>query len=52
MAAVTIQSDFGTQEKEIWHRFHIFPICHEVIGPDAMILVSWKLSFKPVFSHL
>ena len=25
-------------------------ICHEVMGPDAMILVSWMLSFKPVFS--
>ena len=32
--------------------FHIFPICHVVIGPDATILVSSKLSFKPVFSHL
>ena len=21
-------------------------VCHEVKGPDAMILVSWKLSFK------
>ena len=26
-------------------------ICHEVIGPDAMILVFWILSFKPTFSH-
>ena len=26
----------------------IFPfICHEVMGPDAMILVFWMLSFKP-----
>ena len=25
-------------------------ICHEVIGPDAMILVFWMLSFKPTFS--
>ena len=25
-------------------------ICHEVMGPDAMILVSWMLSFKPAFS--
>ena len=24
-------------------------ICHEVIGPDAMILVFWILSFKPMF---
>ena len=26
------------------------PICHEVMGPDAMILVFWMLSFKPAFS--
>ena len=25
-------------------------ICHEVIGPDAMILVFLMLSFKPTFS--
>jgi len=25
-------------------------ICHEVMGPDAMILVCWMLSFKPSFS--
>ena len=23
-------------------------ICHEILGPDAMILVFWMLSFKPV----
>ena len=23
-------------------------ICHEVMGPDAMILVFWMLNFKPV----
>ena len=30
----------------------IFPpsICHKVMGPDAVILVFWMLSFKPVFS--
>ena len=27
-------------------------ICHEVMGPDAMILVFWMLSFKPAFSTL
>ena len=26
-------------------------IFHEVIGPDAMILVSWMVSFKPAFSR-
>ena len=24
-------------------------ICHEMMGPDAMILVFWMLSFKPTF---
>ena len=29
----------------------VFPsICHEVMGPDAMIFIFWMLSFKPVFS--
>ena len=29
----------------------VFPsISHEVMGPDAMILVLWMLSFKPTFS--
>ena len=26
------------------------PICHEVMGLDAMIFVFWMLSFKPTFS--
>ena len=31
----------------------VFPsISHEVMGPDAMILVFWMLSFKPTFSLL
>ena len=30
---------------------HVSPfICHEAMGPDAMILVFWMLSFKPTFS--
>ena len=29
----------------------VFPsICHEVMGPDARMLVFWMLSFKPTFS--
>ena len=24
-------------------------ICHEVMGPDAIIFISWMLSFKPAF---
>ena len=38
-AAVTMHSDFGAQENIICYCFHFFPICHEVMGPDAMILV-------------
>ena len=26
-------------------------ICHEVMGPDAIILVFWMLTFKPTFKH-
>ena len=25
-------------------------VCHEVMGPDAMILVFWMLIFKPTYS--
>ena len=25
-------------------------VCHEVMGPDAMIFVFWMLTFKPAFS--
>ena len=51
MAAVTVYSDFGTQEEKICHFFHFSPsICHEVIGLHAMIFVFWMLSFKPTFS--
>ena len=40
MASVTISSDFGAQEEEICHYFHLSPsIYHELMEPDAMILV-------------
>ena len=40
MAAVTICSDFGAQKSKVSYCFHCSPfICHEVMGPDAMILV-------------
>ena len=48
-AAVTVYGDFGAQENEVCHCFHCLSICHEVMGPDAMTLVYWILSFKPVF---
>ena len=42
--AVTIYSDFGNQENKICFCFHCSPsICHEVMEPDAMILVFWML---------
>ena len=38
-------------KKIVSHCFHCFPfICHEVMGPDAMILVFWLLTFKSTFS--
>ena len=50
MAAVTLHSVFGAQENKVFHCFHCSPtICHEVMGPDAKILVFWMLSFKPTF---
>ena len=40
MAAVTILSDFAAPPQIIYHCFHIsFIYLHEVMGPDAMILV-------------
>ena len=51
MGAVTICSHFGAQKDKVWHSFHFSPsISHEVMGPDAMILVFWMLSYKPTFS--
>ena len=51
MATVTIQSSFVSQENKTSHCYHFFPfIYHEVLGPDAMTLVYWMLSFKPAFS--
>ena len=40
MAAVTVHSDFGAQENKICHCFHFsLFICHEEMGPDAVILI-------------
>ena len=40
MAAVIVCSDSGAQENKIYHCFHFSPIiCHEMMGPDALILV-------------
>jgi len=50
VASVTICSGFGAPKIKVSHCFHCFPVWHEVMGPDAIILVVWMLSFKPVFS--
>ena len=40
MAAVTVSSDFGTQENKSVTVSIVSPsICHEVMRPDAMIFV-------------
>ena len=52
MAACTICSDSGTQENTVYHCTvsTVSPsICHEVIGPDAMIFIFWMVSFQPAF---
>ena len=51
MAAVTICSDFGASKKKSVTVSIVSPsIYHEVMGLDAMILVLWMLSIKPIFS--
>ena len=53
MAAITISSDFGAPQNKLWHCCIVSPsISHEVMGPDAMILVFWMVSFKPFFTLL
>ena len=51
MPTVTIYSDFGAPKIKSLTVSIVSPsIWHEVMGPDAMILVFWMLSFKPAFS--
>jgi len=51
MAAVNICSDFGAPKIKSLTVSTVYPyVCYEVMGPDAMILVFWILSFKPAFS--
>ena len=47
MAAITMCKDFGAQVNKVCH---CFPICHEVMEPDAMIFVFGMLSLKTAFS--
>ena len=48
MAAVTVHSDFGAKENKTC-RCIFAPICHEMMGSDAMTFIFW-MSFKPAFS--
>ena len=51
MAAVTIYSDFGTQENKICHYFHSIPFYLPWSdGTGCLILVFLMLSFKPAFT--
>ena len=51
-AAVTACSDFGAQNiKCLTISIVSTSIYHEVMGPDAMILVFWMLRFKPTFHY-
>ena len=50
MAAVTICNEFWSPKKSVIASAFSPSICHEVMGPDAMILVFGILSFKPAFS--
>ena len=46
LAAVTVCSDFGVQEnKSVTVSIFSPPICHEVMGLDAMILVFLNVEF-------
>ena len=51
MAEVPICSDIGAQKNSLVTVSIVSPsISHEVMGPDAMILVFSILSLKPAFS--
>ena len=46
MATITICSDFGAQGKKSVTASTFSPsVCHEVMGPDAMILVFLNVEF-------
>ena len=51
MATVPICSDFGAPKIKSVTGSTVSPsICYEVMGPDAMILALWMVSFEPTFS--
>ena len=51
MTAVIVYSDFGAQEnKSVTASTFFHSLCHEMMGPDALILVFLMLRFMPTFS--
>ena len=50
MASVTTWSDCGAQHVSVTVSIVSPFTCHEMMGPDAMILDFWMLNFKPTFS--
>ena len=51
MAAVTVRSDLEPKKtKSVNASTFSLSVCHEVMAPDAIILVFWMLSFKSAFS--
>ena len=52
MATVTTCNDIGAQENKVCVTVSIVShsIWHQMMGPDAMILAFWMVSFKPAFS--
>jgi len=49
MAAVTICSDFETQENKVCHRFHCFPIYLPKSDETGGLMLKLKLQY---FGHL
>ena len=49
MATVSMNSDFVAQEEEICHCSTFSPICHDMMGPDAVNLVVAFFFFNILF---
>ena len=52
MATVTVSSDFGAQENKICHYYSSLSACHDMMGPDALILVFLNVGFQDSFFTL
>ena len=44
-AVVTVHGDFGAQEKKVCHCIVSPSLCHEVMGPDTIILIFLNVEF-------